>query len=174
MFYDFYRGGRDEIWQCRPKSCISSIGTARFRPTRSTSSKMDQCFQGNAQQTPLTFQSGERWIQTLQHNLEYNLSKCLTSAQHQTVVRVRTLRTSRQACHLRLAASGDLFVPTASIKIIGPCGFIHAGLEQSTSCLLDPSLSFLPFKQLLKTELFVRTRTQLACTFVRFYLFWKA
>ena len=41
-------------------------------------------------------------------------------------------------CHLWSAAFGDLFVSTAFIKTIGPREFIHAGLEQSTSCSLGP------------------------------------
>ena len=261
-FYVFENGPMF-LRQCATNStdsCRSSIGTARFRPTRSTSSKMDQCFWGNAQQTPLTPQSGESWIQTLQRRYRWNLTMsteklyvfnrhceippdsfyvfengpmflrqcatnstdspiwgeldsnfteavqmkfddvnrkvvCLQSALRDSAriaLRFRKWTSVSEAmrnklhwlpnlgrvgfklcstikktnyrsvwhlhnnepsyvselcipvsklpgrCHLWSAAFGDLFVSTAFIKTIGPREFIHAGLEQSTSCSLGP------------------------------------
>ena len=59
--------------------------------------------------------------------------------------------------HLRLAAAGDLRIPSAKTVTIGRRGFSVAGpaaWNNLSTTLKDYTLTFTAFKKLLKTELF--------------------
>ena len=84
--------------------------------------------------------------------------KCLHNSAPQYLIELCIpVATLPGRCHLRSAAYGDLFVPATSTKTIGPRGFSYAGPVAWNSLqpvLKDPTLSFIMFKKLLKTELF--------------------
>ena len=106
-------------------------------------------------------------------------SKCLTSVQQRTVVLVRTLPNSQSPSFRDVVIFDRLHPVSCSCRqrISRPSALVDLFMlawNNLHPLLVDPSLSFLTFEQLLKTELLVWTRTHCNWHAPLCGLFWKA
>ena len=108
------------------------------------------------------------------HNLQYNSLQCLVPAQQRTAVLIRTLHASPRALSISIVCI-RWPVPLSQFVLQFHEDRRHSWIFMSAwnnlnPVLMDPLLTFSTCEHLLKTKLFVWTRTQLECEFVQLVL----
>ena len=167
------RGGAYEIWQCRPK-IVGYIFNRSCKLQPDSFHVIE-----NGPKFSKEMRNKFHWLHNLGrvefkfctiYNTTNNLFQCLMPAHQRTAVPVRTLHTSHYAPR-------TLSFSIVCIRWSVPVFVLQFHKDHRHSWIFMPAWNNLHpvpmdplslFENLLKTKLFVWTRTQLECAFVRF------